>query len=1182
MLLLLLIPLVSGFQILSQFSNVYVNGNGDDTLSVNNTMTVRCSLTDYGTTQTFEVVNLLNNNTRHQVRVTCGIPKHYFTFKQIGVVPHNGTLVTSQACEQRLYASGSSDPNNLLSGQPAKIIVNHGSRRLLQFAVGFLGGIVGGLVSQWTCKIPYIGGGCGPDISGFKEAITDLQTGLSDVKNTTNDLRKQILNETAARIALNNQVSKEFQLLNQSLVDTLRAVSTLGTQVNGAIDQANINSDEIQSVLSKMSDFHKSTTNALIKLSSDTSLLKQQVAGLSGVGSEIKSIVSNVTSLFDIMQANQQSTNIHLMDNTRQARDTALRILDYIRDVIGIIQDVRQRTSARRILTRSILDSITFVLPTLGMQPFLIDQGTRGNTDGLWYLVVERFHVNRFISVSTLIVAQEIVYTFRCRVDVVIERLTGWSTVRDFLQRTGPANCSVANLTCMCYMSVDSYICQPSSPSASSPWLVSQGQLLSTSCVGNSTPSVTQSVVTTSTAFYAQLKGDCLVPTFNSSYPYVYVHTDRLGMVMKSRSDTSRCTDDPVALAQSYGDGTFSAAQAIIQMFPIAVSKSRDVFGRVLDTYDGIIPGDLTFKDIPFTIEEGEQASCLEAAYMAFDGKLLPLVAMEFSHSQVDVTVVVDGAPLVVSDVTLTDSVEVGIPGGSLSVGWPNNTATVYDIDSSDLSTSPMESAQRGKVTYNAAQSAALWSPTAWKTRMGLRYDHYSGSNVAGLYERSVVTAGCLGGKLTEGSWCSRLERWTVVPDGPGRVAFEPKTDNSYIVTLDIPQGQIFSQKFPACPTISVDGSNPLGKTLSLTNRQTTPMDVTVLVRGGCVRNYNNVRIDPNTVHHIFIPACDNPNLQHQDVAVYYWNSAGEPSTQPCGNRRYDVTTDYDVNIAQPYSLADTGYVKSSIVLTQDAASLALAGVMQSVTQYMASLALAQLQMMIDMGLPLNASMVLKYKDVVLQHGLSPEEIANITAQYRTDYNLTQDALDYAARIAAQRLINDRNRNATAAALDQARQSVDAAGDGLKILRTLTEEANLAKQRLADATDKYLMSQLNFSGMLVGSLKTLSEELGQDDPGGFLGYILDGFGKAVLGCTKGDGLCGKAASFIEDVAGAVVKLVELPFKIFGGISDFLFQLALTVAISAVVSVAVFKLMEYRRARQEAIAQSPLYQPSKST
>lgn len=1184
MILIIFLPVVSCFQILSQFTNVYVQGGGDDVLSVNNTMTVRCTLQDYGTTQTFEVVNAINNATKHTVKLTCGIPKHYFKFKRIGVVPRNGSIVISQACEQRLPAPGSQDPSTLLAGQPSRVVVNHGSRRLLQFtpvlAAGFVGGILGGVASRWMCKLSFLSGACGDGgLGAIRDDITGLKTGLGELRNTTADLNTKIAAEMTASNNLARQVAVEFDLVNASLQANLAAIVDLRAEAVDNAKTITANSHEIISVLGELDSFTAQTQSNFVSLDSRTTVLQTQVSQLSNsINSEIRGIISNITTLFDAVQDNQRASNERLLAETREAKDRSLRTLDYIRDVVGLIQDIRERVSARRILTRSVLDSIAFVLPALGLQPFLPNLGTRGNTDGLWYLVVERYRVNRFISVANLIVAEETAYAFRCRVDVVIERLGGWSTIRDFLQRIGPANCSVANLTCDCYVSVDTKICQPASPSVSSPWLVSEGILQSTDCVSNSTPSASQILITTPAGLYQQFKASCLVPTFNSSYSSVYVHQDRLGMVAKATSDTTRCTDDPSAYSRYFGDGTFSAAQVIVQMFPIAVSKSRDVFGRILDQYDGVLPDDLTYRDTPFTHVEKEQASCIEAGFMAFDQVLLPLVALEFSHSQVEVAVEVDNVTVLVTDVSMSSDAEVGIPAGMLTVGWPNDTQTVYDIDQSDLSTSPMESAQKGKVTYSAAQNEAEWSIGKWKERMGVSFDHYAATNVAALYKRSVIAGGCVGGKLTEGSWCSRLERWEVVPSGVDRIAFEPRSEGSYTATVAIPQGNIFTQRFPACPTISIDATNPLGKTLSMTNRQSTPMDVTVLVRGGCTRNYDNIRIDPNTVRHLFVPACDNPALNHQDVAVYYWDRNGDPSTTPCGNQRYDVTTDYSVNIAQPFTMADAGYVRRTAVNTVDATSLALADVMQSVTQYMMQIALAQLQMIASMGIPINASTVLNYQNIVLQNTLSPEAIANITAKYRLDFNISEQIVDYASRVAQQERQAALDRAATDRDIDIARRAAQNVGGGLEILQNLTAEAIEAKKQLAAAQIAYLNTQLNFSTLLVKTLQDIGDKLGSDDPGGLFGYIFDGLGRVIVGCTHGDGLCGKAAAFVGDIADAVIKLVELPFKIFGGLLDFLFQIALMVAVSAVVSFGVFKFLEYRKAQAKAAPSPDTYVP----
>jgi hypothetical protein len=399
-------------------------------------------------------------------------------------------------------------------------------------------------------------------------------------------------------------------------------------------------------------------------------------------------------------------------------------------------------------------------------------------------------------------------------------------------------------------------------------------------------------------------------------------------------------------------------------------------------------------------------------------------------------------------------------------------------------------------------------------------------------------------------------------------MSFEPRAADSYTVTVDIPQGDIYSQRFPACPSISIDKQNPTGKTIMMQNRQATPMDVSVFIRGCSTINYPQIRIEPNTVYHLFVPACASQILNgQQDASIYYW-TGNSVVNAPCGGQTYDVSTDYAQQIQSPYSLVDTGYVRRSDVEAVDATNLALSRTMQSVTQYMTSLALAQLQMFIDMGIPINASTLNNFERVLLPTGLSPEAIANITNQYKDQYNITKDLAGYEASLAQLQQESDAAAAATAAAMAAARQAIGASGNTLGLLDEAGRRLNQATLDSAEARINLIETQQNVSRLMAKTLKDIVNDLSSEDSSNLFSSLLGGMFGLIGSCIHGGGVCGDVANFIGRVADDVMDLIELPFKIFGGITDFFFTLIISGVVSVVVSVSVFKCMMSGRGRSD--------------
>ena len=112
------------------------------------------------------------------------------------------------------------------------------------------------------------------------------------------------------------------------------------------------------------------------------------------------------------------------------------------------------------------------------------------------------------------------------------------------------------------------------------------------------------------------------------------------------------------------------------------------------------------------------------------------------------------------------------------------------------------------------------------------------------------------------GTWCTILSDY-YVSGNSYYTQFEPKVA-SYLVTLQIPDGTLFSQMFSTCPTISIEKTSGAATTAVFANPTAEQTSIAYSVFGDCPIDTETLTIPAGATRSVIIPRLK--------ICFFHWN----------------------------------------------------------------------------------------------------------------------------------------------------------------------------------------------------------------------------------------------------------------------------------------------------------------------
>jgi len=826
----------------------------DGVVQATQQLTFRCDASDYGTTTPFSLTK--TDGTTGTLSVTCGPVEDVFQLTQVGVVPRGTRAVVREVCST--WRPGPDNTNNLLRTAPGS---GGARRRLLAWydvAVDYLEGAA--CANPIVAGVTAVTGGCDRG-GGISQAQFDqLKAEQETLKDTIADRTKSIENLQNASKAWDRGIL-DNALATQNVS---RALANVANATNAKIDTVVQRQDAMDTALKSLSI---ATRTQIADINTNFANVQANIANISqSLQAQIIVEFNHSYTALGAMQTSLTNAINDVRDQTASNFENAyLReriIARGLRDLIGTVDRLYKRVEELRTFTRQFIAS--FDNTPVGFTPFLYDTGTPAEyVDASDVISVEDVRV---LFVNGGNTARQVTFSYVCNARALVARLDGWYTWKDFIEGLGPAGCDISltfgAAACGCYVQVQERSCSVRVNGTNSPDWVDDVKLTGNTCSSSITVQPTQTFVN-GTAFLASLSSTCL----DAGSTVLTV-----GVSMQQKQFTF--ANQIASCATSYSNLNSPPSGAALPFTVLAMWESAYALTQMnkqilIDRFDGILPGGISFVDEPFQRRDNQPASCARGAYVAYSNEVVPVYRITPVSASATVTASVTGMASVTTDNVLIGSTIDGLlpDGGSVVLGDPRSVTQIFNAPNNMLPLGGLASSRQGTYTYPMMPNAGNMTLAAWESLYRTRFDAFAAMNSADsvLVDVNATSGACVNGAALYagvGSWCDVRGNFVLQNVTGNSNAFKliPRSGGSYLATLTVVEGTITQEFLSACPVLNVQGTGT-GASLTLINSRATAIPSFVFVNEGlgasyCETAFPQVTVPPTGSVTLYVPRC--------------------------------------------------------------------------------------------------------------------------------------------------------------------------------------------------------------------------------------------------------------------------------------------------------------------------------------
>lgn len=797
--------------------------------------------------------------------------------------------------------------------------------------------------------------------------LTRMLTQLNDNINTV-QASTEVL---ADRIEQYNNASSRYfasiQAWSGATTETLRSLTSNINDTNNLVlavqNNANEGLNDQKEALQRQTLVVQQVASYVSDVSDRATLLSSRVVSLNSLVNQISD--NSVTQLRTVMAAvndvaNQTQINMNtvvsaIADVHYQmdviSRDTARTFASVRKAIVDVAFD----SSLIQSLTYMTQIRMTYLLSnysTLNLAPFVTHYGALPNPDALQnadglgdsYIAVEIVTARYIGSQGTGLVAYQDTVSYECAASFLIKSATQPIDVRDMVDQIGPSLCATntTNPSCRCRMRIRTSTCtlavRPGyTTSSTRDWYVNSGNLNSTVCLGGVAPSSSGvQLFYNATDMMNALGVACNRGLYAGTGVFVGSSLAQSASVTPVR--TYGCVIDYDRIEN--GTDSYATAEYLILMRMFIGLGNAVLKADSFSYYEyGLMPGGVTFKQVPADNDDGDIKKCWTAAFMSYklrQSLQLPVISYTRTSSTAAAIVNVEGiAGNPVTEI-IVGSRSAAVVDSFVSVGFPDDDTIVYDIPQALLPITQNPITRAGTVTYPMLPTAYRenFNASSWVSLYGMDFDAYMGSVTADkfAYRSDPATRLCTtpvsssvsplaldqGDSLCRMRQHGRFSRSTQSTASTSYISYTPTESGIfYDVAVTFPVGTISSVLFSGCPIVTVIKSSPILTIVQLTNPVPSQISFSLEIEGGCP-DYRRFSLVEGGSLQFQVPICSEGN---SIVKIRRILDDNTDDVLVCEGGEGDVSVDRVAYITDN-NIPDTTYVQhSSEMVTNQAIS---------------------------------------------------------------------------------------------------------------------------------------------------------------------------------------------------------------------------------------------------------------------
>lgn len=712
----------------------------------------------------------------------------------------------------------------------------------------------------------------------ISRALTQLGTAITDVDSKSNALTWSLINYQDASL-------NYFRSLRDWQGNVTQVIGELYQGVQDSVTLIGKVQTNLQDVISIQQQSLAAQAAAIDTIQQQTSLIAGRTTQLSGHVDTLASlIIQSAQAGTDLTQqvygAVQQVANATKLgfDSVRDAMNyTSVDIDSTIRRLVGAISVVNAAVIDTA-QDKNMLQSLTYLVQshivkaklnftTDYLTPFLSHYGAEPdiaairNADGLTdsYFVLDSISLFQIDATGSGRGAHYDTIAMECAASYIIQSTISATTWRDVMENIGPTVCATPNVnttvTCRCRMRIRERACTlatPTTASAARTAFLETRELGAEQCEGGLTPATSLRIVYDSTKLIDYFKAMCGRGIYPGSH--VFVGSTIQGQGSRTTIMPEGCSMD-FGVVQSTQVNGMSAPYIFFQYALFALGNGALRASALSYLIYGLMPGGMTYTEIPAENDDGNVRRCKTAAFMSYDlrpSRLLPVIAYTRTRSAANAVVTVDGVSGQMNTEIIVGSRSAAVVDAFRSVGFPYDNTVVYNIDPDDIPIGNNPKTRAASVTYPMMPPSfrETLNATNWRKRNRLHFDAYDGSVVADQYAYYVspLTGQCTtpvssAAQLsTDGANtpCRMRQRGAFNPIVTGTsdildVGYTPnEVGLFYDVAVTFPAGSISSLLYTMCPTIDIVRTSPIVTVVVFTNSANVAINFVVEIAGAC------------------------------------------------------------------------------------------------------------------------------------------------------------------------------------------------------------------------------------------------------------------------------------------------------------------------------------------------------------
>lgn len=971
--------------------------------------------------------------------------------------------------------------------------------------------------------IDLFGGGGNPNAE-LEKAIDNLKDRQRSIENAYTRLDNRL---EEYQVALTN--------VQRDLVAYTGATETL---IMGVAAQANIAQETAEAVGTQVVALREEFTRTsdvqarmISTLKESTNVLAGQVTAVYNTIGEVNDLVADLGAGVDMEFRRVYATIANatlrsheaLREVTESINNNALTTDDSVRRLVRSIASTQaamadgiEDTMVMRSLIMLVHSNFaSLVVNNTGLTPLLTDFGSAPDPFALMpddtsspmndVEIIDLFVLPS--AAPTSLVHQRIV--LRCSVYFLLEhakQVTGW---RDVFDSIGSSKCQNATngaqqlSDCACSVEFLTTTCTQASLGARTSFLTSPGVngLTGALCNGGIVPPAVSQLISTPGDFTRALGATCQL---GSSDPAGRI---RIGSTLRRQmgfatSAPAACSLDFAAVREVIVPG-MSLPFRVLQLLQYALQTGVTFASVYRPLVDGEMPAGLTYRNTPVSRQDGRNARCVTAAFMAYDltpAAMLPVINYKAVTSGARASVWVNGVEYAATTTTVASFGLADAPSSFVSIGNPSSSLAVVDAPQHmlPLSTNPMARENSPLYAMFPTREANM---STWAAANGnMHFDAYAGSVDASSLQRSIdpVTRRCARTTGTPyalsqaGSVCELREFGVFTPApssaSPHDVTYSPAPTTSnaaYIATFRVPLGDLVGVIYSACPAISVLSVSADVTRVLLTNGGRVPITVELRLSGRCVRD-QRIKILPQTPFELDVRDCPNADFEGRETLIEVFDLDG----RICEGFPRALTVERDTFIASNGNV-DARWV-NSVKRTID---YNIQDFVREQQRFFAEMMYNFQMTVVDMAVVNNLVMpelnVTRFDAITTQSDSIATAVQNRTdelaikfEQFEISYEEYVEELELIRNQSASRwgevaAIFEATKVAAAAAREQTALNLGASVMAREALNQSTLALLLAQAAVTNATLAIWLEQMDFNRGVISAFETL---LGGDTP----------------------------------------------------------------------------------------------------